>query len=238
MAKAEALLAARRGAGTQDVPGEQTKGGVVCSLCGNLLEPMDVMSRYTTVVGGPLPTLYKGVVCTKCHSIICLACHGHPASKPCKKCGGEVLPATADVLPSTSTIRSYLYLLQKSKQPSEAMMQTVLKWWRQKHGQEFEMLGGGQAGSVPASADVYVMTTMMLICDQHGFAKQPDKMGYKIITVDGENNIVAKVLEGQTPQRSLVPQLRRRVCFERCFATQDRFLRRSNSHNILPCMRK
>jgi hypothetical protein len=142
------------------------------------------MARYSAVIGAPDATLYRGVVCTQCHSVICLDCQD-PADQPCKACGGKVLPATGDVIPSTTTT-SYLYLLQKSRQPTEALMRTVLKWWRQQHGQNFQMLGGRQVDSIPATADVYVVTTMMLMCEQHGFVKQPDKMGYKTITVDGE----------------------------------------------------
>src|ERR1039458_1018694 len=126
-----------------------------CSLCARQLEALNPMARYSAVIGAPDATLYRGVVCTQCHSVICLDCQD-PADQPCKACGGKVLPATGDVIPSTTTT-SYLYLLQKSRQPTEALMRTVLKWWRQQHGQNFQMLGGRKVDSIPATADVYIV---------------------------------------------------------------------------------
>src|ERR1035437_8769148 len=80
-----------------------------CSLCGRPLQAVASGQRYDVVIGGTLPALYAGVVCTVCRATICLDCQ-KPAHQPCKKCGGDVLPATPDVIPSAT--RTYLYFFR------------------------------------------------------------------------------------------------------------------------------
>jgi hypothetical protein len=163
----------------------------VCSLCGRKIERLQ-RQRYPEVIGEPLPTLYLGVVCTMCRSLVCLECQGKPSQGPCKKCGGKVVPAQADVI--WMTPKSYLFLFQKSKAPSQELMQIVLNWWRGKHGQDFEMLGGLQVDHVPDEIDPYIATFMHELCDQHGFDALAEKLGYSSITVSGEPIGVARFL--------------------------------------------
>ena len=133
-----------------------------CSVC---REPLSVVRQQ-------IETLYGGVVCTGCKRVFCLNCLkktlNTPLGKPCPKCGGQVLPATPDVIPRSpsrlpdvtylppngriavtpfylsdnrSARVTYLYLLQKTKTPSQGLMWTILDWWRGQHpNQTFEML--------------------------------------------------------------------------------------------------
>jgi len=63
-----------------------------CMRCGTSLEELD-MSRGTMTIGGPLPALYNGVICTSCRKIECSSCKGSPFDAPCSWCGNEVSPA-------------------------------------------------------------------------------------------------------------------------------------------------
>jgi len=70
-------------------------------------------------------------------------------------------------------------------------MRTVLDWWRRQHGPEFEMLGGKQVDDLPSSADYSVKGFMFSACDQYGFVRQPDKLGYRTITVKRSGFVVS-----------------------------------------------
>jgi len=81
---------------------------------------------------------------------------------------------------------TYLYLLRRSGAPSEELMRSVLSWWRSQRGPNFEILGGQRADNVPTDADMYVMGILLALCATHGFAAEPEKLGYNTITVRGE----------------------------------------------------
>ena len=72
------------------------KGGIKmdikCSRCKKHLEKLD-MSRGTLTFGGPLPTLYSGVICKSCGRIECTDCKTGSISDPCSWCKGNVVPA-------------------------------------------------------------------------------------------------------------------------------------------------
>lgn len=61
-----------------------------CSICGKVM----------TIISVRAGALYDGVICAECNSLICISCQGNPPSKPCKKCGGQVRPAYADIIAS------------------------------------------------------------------------------------------------------------------------------------------
>lgn len=64
----------------------------ICGRCKKNLEKLDI-SRGAMTFGGSIPTLYKGVICTKCHKIECTDCKGYKLDAPCSWCGENVSPA-------------------------------------------------------------------------------------------------------------------------------------------------
>lgn len=67
-----------------------------CTRCGKVLEKSPLFEG--EVIGGTLPMLYKGLICTKCGKIECPNCKGAILHAPCSWCGGKVTPATEDKL--------------------------------------------------------------------------------------------------------------------------------------------
>ncbi len=64
-----------------------------CDRCGNDLAVYEVSYAH---VSGRLPTLFGGVVCSKCHRVECMSCKNGPAERPCSWCGFPVVPADED----------------------------------------------------------------------------------------------------------------------------------------------
>jgi hypothetical protein len=62
-----------------------------CTRCKKVLEKTPMVEG--EVIGGTLPMLYKGLICTKCGKIECTNCKGAILQAPCSWCGGKVTPA-------------------------------------------------------------------------------------------------------------------------------------------------
>ena len=70
--------------------------GVSCNRCKRTLRAVDTASEGFIVYEGDhssLPTLYSGVICTKCGRIECTVCRLGGVSRPCFWCGNKVEPA-------------------------------------------------------------------------------------------------------------------------------------------------
>jgi hypothetical protein len=67
-----------------------------CTRCGKVLEKKPLFEG--KVIGGTLPMLYVGLICTKCGKIECKNCKGARLEAPCSWCGSKVTPATEDKL--------------------------------------------------------------------------------------------------------------------------------------------
>jgi hypothetical protein len=70
--------------------------GVSCSRCRGSLRTVDPAHEGFIVYEGDhssLPTLYSGVICTRCGRIECTTCRLGGATRPCFWCGGKVEPA-------------------------------------------------------------------------------------------------------------------------------------------------
>jgi hypothetical protein len=70
--------------------------GVSCSRCKKALRAVDVAREGFIVYEGDhsqLPTLYSGVVCTRCGKVECTNCRLGGISRPCFWCGNKVEPA-------------------------------------------------------------------------------------------------------------------------------------------------
>ena len=70
-----------------------------CNRCGQELTVYEVSYSH---VNGNLPTLYGGVICTKCGRVECMACKNGPAERPCSWCGYPVVAADADEITAVS----------------------------------------------------------------------------------------------------------------------------------------
>jgi HEAT repeat protein len=68
-----------------------------CTRCKKNLARVD-MSRGAVTIGGPLPTLYCGVVCESCRKVECEDCKGANLAAPCSWCGNPVSPAYEHLL--------------------------------------------------------------------------------------------------------------------------------------------
>ena len=66
-----------------------------CDRCGNELIVYEVSYSH---VAGKLPTLYGGVLCTKCGKTECMKCKSGPAERPCSWCGYPVVPVDDEEL--------------------------------------------------------------------------------------------------------------------------------------------
>jgi hypothetical protein len=62
----------------------------VCSRCHSQLAILSQHYGHTIVSG--LFTVYRGVACKECGTIICEQCQGMPLDRPCKWCGGAMGP--------------------------------------------------------------------------------------------------------------------------------------------------
>jgi len=70
--------------------------GVSCSRCKKNLRAVDLAREGFIIYEGDhssLPTLYSGVICTRCGRIECTNCRMGGVSRPCFWCGGKVEPA-------------------------------------------------------------------------------------------------------------------------------------------------
>jgi len=70
--------------------------GVSCNRCNRIMRAVDTASEGFIVYEGDhssLPTLYSGVICTKCGRIECTVCRLGGVSRPCFWCGNKVEPA-------------------------------------------------------------------------------------------------------------------------------------------------
>jgi hypothetical protein len=76
-------------------------GKPLCVRCNKTLEEVDLFSKGMFVIG-EVPTLYNGVVCTKCGKVECAYCKGRPFEKPCSWCGGKVSPAYENLIGSAA----------------------------------------------------------------------------------------------------------------------------------------
>lgn len=71
--------------------------GPQCTRCRRSLKVLH-MSRGAIQLGGTVPTLYDGVICTSCRRVECSACKGTPVDAPCSWCGSVVSPAYEHLL--------------------------------------------------------------------------------------------------------------------------------------------
>jgi len=70
--------------------------GVSCSRCKKSLRVVDIAREGFIVYEGDhssLPTLYSGVICTRCGKVECTNCRLGGMSRPCFWCGSKVEPA-------------------------------------------------------------------------------------------------------------------------------------------------
>lgn len=70
--------------------------GASCHRCKRSLRPVDLAHEgFITYEGdhSTLPTLYSGVICTRCGRIECTTCRMGGMSRPCFWCGGKIEPA-------------------------------------------------------------------------------------------------------------------------------------------------
>ncbi|MBN2207224.1 MAG: hypothetical protein JW742_07455 [Candidatus Aminicenantes bacterium] len=70
--------------------------GVSCSRCKKPLRVVDIAREGFIVYEGDhsqLPTLYSGVICTRCGRVECTSCRLGGISRPCFWCGGRIEPA-------------------------------------------------------------------------------------------------------------------------------------------------
>ena len=65
----------------------------VCDRCAQELSVYGLSYSHSK---GHLPTLYGGVICTKCGHVECLRCKNAPPEHPCSWCGFPVVPADED----------------------------------------------------------------------------------------------------------------------------------------------
>jgi hypothetical protein len=70
--------------------------GVTCTRCKKSLRAVDIAKEGFIVYEGDhsqLPTLYSGVVCSRCGKVECTNCRLGGMSRPCLWCGSKVEPA-------------------------------------------------------------------------------------------------------------------------------------------------
>jgi hypothetical protein len=88
----------------REMSDEQTPGSWQCAGCQRTLTRLEKFTAMPAI-GGTLPALYGGVICSRCGRVECSDCKGVPVDAPCSWCAGPVSPAFEHMLKQPAGLR-------------------------------------------------------------------------------------------------------------------------------------